>query len=32
MYGGCGVQMKLRWLREMLEILEDYRDHKEDLK
>jgi len=24
--------MKLRWLRDMLEIMEDYRDHKGDLK
>jgi len=24
--------MKFKWLREMLEIMEDYRDHKEDLK
>jgi hypothetical protein len=23
--------MKMRWLRDMLKLMEDYRDHKEDL-
>jgi hypothetical protein len=32
MYGGCGVQMKLRWFKEMLETIEDYKKHKGDLK
>ena len=31
MYGGCGVQMKLRWFKDMLRLMEDYRDHKGDL-